>query len=266
MSGNPIRGANYLLRGFSMVMEPGLRAFVVVPLTINVVLFAIAIYTMIQLFSVWVGALLDWMPDWLNFIDWLLWPIFALLVLVVIYFGFGVVTNFIAAPFNGILAERVEQRLRGATLVDEGWKAMLAMIPRALQREMAKLIYMLPRFLLLLVITFIPVVGLFSPILWFLFGAWMMAIQYCDYPMDNNHISFKDLRTYLKQKRITSLGFGGLVSAGMLVPVLNLVIMPAAVVGATIYWVEEFAPSDKDISGMEDEDNLLKEPSEGSSS
>lgn len=261
MAGNPFRGANYLFRGFSMIMEPGLRTFVIIPLAINVVLFAAAIYAMVQLFSSWVAYLLNWMPDWLNFLDWLLWPAFALLVLVVIYFGFGIVANFIAAPFNGILSERVEQRLRGATLADDDWKTILATVPRSLQRELAKLLYMLPRFLLLLLITFIPVVGLFSPVLWFLFGAWMMAIQYCDYPMDNNHVSFTKLREHLKAKRLTSLGFGGVVSTGMVIPILNLIIMPAAVVGATIFWVEEFSPSANDIRGFDGDESHLDDKS-----
>ena len=50
----------------------------------------------------------------------------------------------------------------------------------------------------------------------------------------------KDLqKELLKARRLTSVGFGGLVQLGMMIPVLNLVLMPAAVVGATCYWVEE---------------------------
>ncbi len=242
MGGNPFRGSNYLVRGFRLLTEPGLRSFVVVPLTINVLLFSLAIYLLTQQFSVWVDYGLSYMPSWLSFLDWLFWLVFAFLVLVTVYFGFSIIANFIAAPFNGLLAERVEQRLRGAVIADEGWKTLLATVPHALLRELSKLLYVIPRFVFLLILTFIPVIGFASPLLWFLFGAWMMAIQYCDYPMDNNKVSFRELRTYLKGRRLSSLGFGGLVSLGMMVPVLNLLIMPAAVVGATIFWVEEFSP------------------------
>jgi CysZ protein len=38
---------------------------------------------------------------------------------------------------------------------------------------------------------------------------------------------------------MTSLGFGGFVQLGMMVPILNFIMMPVAVIGATIYWVEE---------------------------
>ncbi len=252
MKGNPIRGAGYFLRGVSMLPEKGIRHFVLVPLLINIFLFAGAIWLLFDQMSVWIDYLLSSMlPDWawLDFLRYLLWPLVAGSVLVIVYFSFSVVANIIAAPFNGILAEKVEQRLRGATVTDTGWKEMVAMVPQAVGREISKLMYYLPRFLLIFVIAMIPVVGLAAPVLWFLFGCWMMAIQYCDYPMDNNKVSFTDMRIALKQKRLTSMGFGGLVSVGMLIPLVNLLIMPAAVVGATIYWVEEYAGESAGLAG-----------------
>ena len=241
MAANPLRGAGYLVRGFSMLTEPGLRQFVMVPLLINVLLFSGAIWLLTAQFGEWINYWMSLIPDWLSFIDWLLWPIFAVLVLVLVYFSFGVVANLIAAPFNGLLAEKVEERCRGAINSDSGWKAIVALIPRTIGRELAKLAYYLPRVVILLIITLIPGLQLIAPLLWFLFGAWMMAIQYCDYPMDNNKITFARMKQLLKARRFCALSFGALVSVGLMIPVLNLLIMPAAVVGATLYWVEEYA-------------------------
>lgn len=247
MKGNPVRGASYLLRGAAMLPQPGLRRFVLVPLVVNVLLFIGAIWLLVDQFSVLIDYWLGFVPDWLDFLYWLFWPLFALLVLVGVYYGFSIVANLIAAPFNGFLSEKVERRLRGDPINDEGWMEVLAMIPRSLQRELQKLAYYLPRFLLILVITFIPVVNLMAPLLWFLFGAWMMSIQYCDYPMDNNKVSFPQMRQLMKAKRVTSVGFGALVQVGMLIPVLNLFVMPAAVIGATLYWVEEYAGESREL-------------------
>lgn len=248
MKGNPVRGANYLLRGAAMLPQPGLRRFVLVPLIVNVLLFIGAIWLLVNQFSVLIDYWMGFIPDWLDFLYWLFWPLFALLVLVGVYYGFSIVANLIAAPFNGFLSEKVENRLRGEPVTDEGWREVLAMIPRSLQRELHKLAYYLPRFLLILVLTFIPGVNLLAPLLWFLFGAWMMSIQYCDYPMDNNKVSFNQMRQLMKAKRVTSVGFGAMVQLGMLVPVLNLFVMPAAVIGATLYWVEEYAGEGRELS------------------
>lgn len=241
MAGNPLRGAGYLLRGAGMLNTPGLRTFVLIPLLVNIVLFVGAIWLLVDQFDVWVGYWMNQLPGWMSFLDWLLWPMFAGLVLILVYYSFNIVANFIAAPFNGLLAEKVELRLRGKIDSADSWQELLKMVPQALGREIAKLRYYLPRFLLILVLTFIPGVNLLAPLLWFLFGAWMMAIQYCDYPMDNNRVSFGQMKLLLKSHRMTALGFGGLVQLGMLIPVINLILMPTAVVGATIYWVEEYA-------------------------
>ncbi len=102
-----------------MLAEPGLRAFVLVPLLINTLIFAFAIYALVSNFSAWVDALIKlWLPDWgwLEYLVFLLWPLFAVLLVLLVYYGFSVIANIIAAPFNGILAERVEQRARGAIL------------------------------------------------------------------------------------------------------------------------------------------------------
>jgi len=169
------------------------------------------------------------------------------LVFVMVYYSFSIVANIIAAPFNGFLSEKVEKRLRGDVITDEGWQAVIALIPRSIGRELSKLAYYLPRVLFLLLLSVIPVVNIVAPFLWLLFGAWMMAIQYCDYPMDNNKVSFKNMKLMLKSDRFTAIGFGGLTQVGMMIPILNLVLMPAAVVGATIYWVEAHASTEIDL-------------------
>ncbi|MBP2261259.1 uncharacterized protein involved in cysteine biosynthesis [Pseudomonas sp. BP8] len=40
----------------------------------------------------------------------------------------------------------------------------------------------MPRALALLILSFIPVVNVIAAPLWLIFGVWMMAIQYIDYP------------------------------------------------------------------------------------
>ncbi|NVL30136.1 sulfate transporter CysZ, partial [Pseudomonas syringae pv. actinidiae] len=40
-------------------------------------------------------------------------------------------------------------------------------------------------------------------------------------------------------KRWQSLSFGGIVYVALLIPVVNLLMMPAAVAAATLFWVRE---------------------------
>ncbi|PZW45756.1 hypothetical protein F477_04392, partial [Pseudomonas sp. URIL14HWK12:I3] len=42
-----------------------------------------------------------------------------------------------------------------------------------------------------------------------------------------------------REKRWQSLGFGGVTYLALLIPGVNVVMMPAAVAGATLFWVRE---------------------------
>jgi CysZ protein len=44
---------------------------------------------------------------------------------------------------------------------------------------------------------------------------------------------------WLRQKRWQSLGFGGVTYLALLIPGVNVLMMPAAVAGATLFWVRE---------------------------
>jgi CysZ protein len=237
MKGNPGLGFRYLLRGLRLLTAPGIRLFVLIPLLLNITIFALLISLSVAQFNRWMRSLLAWLPDWLDFLSWLLWPLAVLLLLVVVMYTFSVIANLIASPFNGLLAEKVEAQLTGQT-AGGGLLDALKDAPRAIAKEFRKIGYYLPRAWLVLALSLVPLLNLASPLLWFLLGAWMMALQYCDYPMDNHRYSLQQVRHRLGGERLTSLGFGAAVMLGTMVPGLNLLIMPAAVCGATIYWVE----------------------------
>ena len=178
-------------------------------------------------------------PDWLQWLSYLLWPVIVLSILLVFGYFFSTIANWIAAPFNGLLAEQLEARLTGATPPDTGVVGIMKDLPRIMKREWQKLAWYLPRAVVLLLLYFIPGIGqTVAPVLWFLFSAWMLAIQYCDYPFDNHKVSFKTMREALRTRKVTNMQFGALASLFTLIPVLNLVIIPVAICGATAMWVD----------------------------
>lgn len=149
------------------------------------------------------------------------------------------IANWIAAPFSGLLAEQLEARLTGATPPDVGVFGIMKDIPRIMKREWQKLAWYLPRAIVLLLLYFIPGVGqTVAPVLWFLFSAWMLAIQYCDYPFDNHKVPFRTMREALRRRKVMNMQFGALTSLFTMIPVLNLVILPVAICGATAMWVD----------------------------
>lgn len=237
MSVAPVSGAGYLLEGMRLIARPGLRRFVIIPLLINVLVFSAGIAAGVRWFEGFIAWMHAGVPSWLHWLDWVLWPLFGLLLLVLVVYGFSLVANLIAAPFNGLLAEKVELLLRGRSLDQgSGTAGMLAGLVPTLVDELRKVLYALVWAIPFLLLLWVPVVG---PVLWFLFTAWMLAVQYLDYPMGNQGLSFKEQRQRLAARRGLGLGFGAATAALGAVPVLNFVVMPSAVAGATALWVRE---------------------------
>lgn len=231
-------GAGYFFKGFSLIQLKGIRRFVFIPLVINLVLFSIAFYYIFIELDHYMTMLMAWLPDMLSWLSAFLWPLAVITVLIIFSFLFSTAANWLAAPFNGLLSEKVENILIGQTAVNGNMFDVIKDTPRTLAREWKKLTYYIPRaigfFILLWVL---PVAG---QIIWFLFVAWMMAIQYKDYPFDNHKISFPEMRQAIKQHQGLSYSFGISVSIFAMIPIVNLVIMPVAICGATAMWIDHY--------------------------
>jgi len=245
MRGNVGRGANYLIRGARLLKQPALLPFVIIPLLINIIIFATLITLTVgaigDTLNQWIGAI----PDWLSFLHWLIWPVVALTLAIATGYLFTAVAILIASPFNALLAEKAEELITGEEVSGlESLAHALASFPRALWRELVKITYYLPLLIVVLVLSFIPPISAVAPLLWFLLAAWMMAVQYVDYPMDNHLLEFADVKEVLRERRLSALGFGGLVALVSGIPILNFFVVPAAVCGATVFWCEELKFSD----------------------
>lgn len=240
MNTNSIKGYEYLSQGFSLIFEKQIRLYIIIPVLINILLFIALFSTGIHYFhelTQWLNHLL---PKWLHWLQWLLWIVFCILIFTIYAYTFTVLTNLIGMPFNAFLSEKVENYLTGQTLESTTWINVLKIIPRAIGRQIQLILYYLLRAAILLLLSFIPVVHIFTTIAWFLFTAWMLTIQYIDYPMDNHHISFRDLRQAIAQKKLLSLSFGISTLLLIYIPIINFFVMPAAVAGATAMWVKEY--------------------------
>lgn len=239
----PCSGVSYFAQGWRLIGLPGIRRFVILPLLVNIVLMGGAFWWLFSRLGAWIPALLSYVPGWLHWLSYLLWPLAVISVLLVFGYLFSTLANWIAAPFNGLLAEQLEARLTGTLPPDTGLVGLLADVPRIMKREWQKFVWYLPRALGLLVLYLIPGIGqTVAPVLWFIFSAWMLAIQYGDYPFDNHKVPFAQMRAALREEKMVNLQFGSLVSLFTLIPVLNLVIMPVAVCGVTALWVDRYRP------------------------
>lgn len=235
----PLSGIHYLLKGAKLLSHPKLRLFVLIPLMINVIIFASAFWFLYSAITDWIANYITALPDWLSWLSYLFWPFLIFSILVSFSFIFSTVANLIAAPFNGLLAEKTENLLIGNAINNDGLVDLLKDLPRIFKRELQKWAYFLPRMLICAMLFFIPAFGqTIAPFIWFIFAGWMMVIQYADFPFDNHKISFSEMKKALAGRLGKNLTFGMLISFFTTIPVVNFVIMPIAVCGATAFWVD----------------------------
>ena len=237
---NLATGCIYFSQGFKLIWRPELRAYLLVPLLVNGLLFVVLTSALFD----YMGGLFDWteqvLPSWAAPLTWIALTLIGILALIVYGYSFNLITNIIAAPFYGLLAQRVEELITGEKPPEE---SLLRMVPRVMLRECAKLMYFLSRgivvVLVMVLVGTIPLIQIASPLIGLAWGAWSMAIQYTDYATDNHQKPFKTLRECLWIKKYSCGGFGSLIMLCSVTPILNIFAMPAAVAGGTLFWLHE---------------------------
>ena len=214
------------------------RFFLVVPLLINLVVMGVGGYLAFVGLHSFLESYLNLLPEFLSFLSYVVYfLLIASLGFAFCYF-FSTVATIIASPFYGILSEKVELNLAHTRGNDDGVMDIVKDVPRILARELRKQAFFLPRALLCLIITIIPGLNVISPILWFLLTAWMACLQYCDYAYDNHKTAFALMRKDLRDNRLSTFIFGMIVSIGISIPIINLILPPAAVCAGTKYYLQ----------------------------
>lgn len=240
-----VEGFRFGLSGLRWLLRPGLRAFVFVPLLLNAVVFAAGTWWLFGFLDRAQEAIVAWLPDWLDWLAWLIWPLAAVAVLVLVWSMFTMIANLLGSPFNGLLAERVQRAVRPGVAFPQ--LSMASEVIRAPVAELRKLAYFLLLAVPVLLIALVPGLNVIAPLAWTAYGCWLLAVEYCDYPLSNLGLRLHEERRLLRGRRWLALGFGAGVMTMTVIPGLNLVAMPSAVIGASRLWGERLSGDRADM-------------------
>lgn len=225
---HPAVAVGCFFMGLKLLGSAPLRRFVIVPILINIVLYSIAFAVSYY----YIADLINhFIPNWLQWLSWFLWPLFFTCFFSILLFTFMVLANLLAAPFYGRLSAKTLAMITGQTtpIIDPP-------VAKVIWAELKRGLYFSIKAIPLLIISFIPGLNVIAPVLWLLFGAWCMALEYTAYPMENAGLLFSEQKKLLKSVRLGASSFGGITALALSIPVLNFVVAPAAVVGATLYF------------------------------
>jgi CysZ protein len=239
---NDIMTGTYMLaRGLKLIRKPGIRRYVIMPLLINILLFGGLIWFGYAEFAPLVNSAMSWVPEFLDFLRWIIWILITSMTALVVFFTFTPLANIVAAPFNALMSEKIEEMMTGNPVNSD--TSFMALVSSSIRSQIGKLLYILLWSAGLLLVSLIPVLNFISPVLWVLFGSWLLSLEYLDYPMGNHDMTFAQEKKALSTRRGLSLGFGGMVMILTSIPVVNFFVMPVAVAGATVMWVDQLSAS-----------------------
>jgi CysZ protein len=166
-----------------------------------------------------------------------LWVGLALLA----YYVWLMVTSLVTAPVKDALSELVEARRTGKSGPAFSLGALLAEVGRTLRVEGGKLLLYAAVMLPLYGLSFaVPVVGqvLLTIVGWY-FTSLFLAFDYLDWPMARRGWGFRArARALVRDNRALALGFGTACWFFLLVPILNVLFIPGAVVAGTNLFVD----------------------------
>lgn len=227
-------GVQAFVDGARLARRPDLLHFTLIPALISLVVIGFGSWFAIEQIGAWGSTLAERLPSWLGFLETLLVPLLYLIGVVLGIWLFGLLAVVIASPFLGNLSGAVERTVYGSSPDDPApwWRSIGA----ALAREARKFAYHLPRLLVVFLLTLIPLVNTVAPAIWLLFGAWTMAVQFVDFPVENRGRPFLVTLKALRSRRAAALGFGVCTATMLAIPLLNFVLIPVAVSGGTLLW------------------------------
>jgi len=175
-----------------------------------------------------------WLPQgdawYWQVLTWMVWLVAAVLALFTGAVGYTALGSAAAAPWLDSLAARTEvlsgKQLKGP---DTAWWRLVL---QSLANSVRPLSGLLGMGALALVLLFIPVVGQTAAVLiWGYAGIRFLNFELMDVPASRRGWDFSRRKSELQRRRFFYLGFGGIAMVLLLVPFLNLFVLPAAVTG-----------------------------------
>ncbi|GIE97903.1 EI24 domain-containing protein [Paractinoplanes rishiriensis] len=233
-----LQGAALLGRGLGLILRsPKLLGLGLLPALISGVLYTVALVVLLNFLPrlsrtvTWFAA--DWAEFWRELIR-----VFAGVGLLGVAALFGVltftaVTLLIGDPFYERISERIEDRFGGVPNAVEVrfWPSLGRSLVDSLRLIGLSVLIGIPLFLL----GFVPVIGqTVIPVLGATVAGWLLAVELSGVPFQRRGQRLRQRRHALWTQRPLVLGFGVAVFCCFLIPLGAILLMPAAVAGATL--------------------------------
>jgi CysZ protein len=190
--------------------------------------------------KVFPDALPWWKTFWRPVANGLLGVVLSILLVGASVLG-GVLSGAIlAGPFHEKLSEVVESVATGSPPPDEplSFRTLSQDAYRAVASAVQRFSLFLTFYIPLLLISFIPFVGLVGVLGTLVYSAFFLAMNFTDPALERRKFSLRKKLGWAQASLVPWMGFGTSLLVLMLIPLVGLVLAPAFVTAGTLLWLD----------------------------
>jgi len=227
-----IKGFTSLLAGFNKLLSEEVLRSILWRIALLLFVLMLVVTAGVYGLAEYIAGL--WLPEgdawYWQVLSWMVWFVSILLALFTGAISFTVLGSIAVAPWLEVLAVRAEGLHLGRALPDPdgGW---LRPMMSSLSNAVRPLIGLLLMGLLALAVIWLPLVGqLAAMLIWGYAGIRFLNFELLDVPATRRDWDYSRRKAALAGQQFFWLGFGGLGMALMVIPGINLLVLPAAVV------------------------------------
>lgn len=238
---NILIGLRAYADSFRLISELKLWKYFAIPMLISVVTALVIGFAAYSFSDNIIDYISSYIPNW-NPPNWVRSIEIIFISLLIIAIGLILYKHIImalSAPFMSPVSEKIERHLlgnqhlsqRNTTFSQQLWRGIRINL-RNLSKE---ILITIP----ILLIGFIPVVGIFSTVLLFLVQSYYAGFGNMDYTLER-HYNYKDSINFVNKHRGLAVGNGIVFMLLLLVPVIGIIlVLPLSVVSATKVTINE---------------------------
>ena len=153
----------------------------------------------------------------------------------------------LSAPFMSPVSEKIETHLLGTQNHNHRKTSFSQQLWRGIRINVRNLLMELLLTIPILLISFIPIIGIFSTVILFLVQAYYAGFGNMDYTLER-HFKYNESLDFVRKNRGIAIGNGIIFMLFLLIPVLGIIIvLPLSVTAASLKTVELIKTENKPI-------------------
>lgn len=235
------RGASDVSKGIAVLRKhPDLWKWLLAPAAMSLAILVALIASIVHFVDPLVGSIVGHLP---HVVASLAGTLLAIIVVVLMATGgllvFVALAGVVSGPFNELLSERIEARLRGHAVPPFVMRQFVREASLGVVHGLRRLVVAVVATILVFAIGMIPGIGAVAALVLGLWFASRAAAYDCyDAVLARRGMAYGAKLAYLAEHRARTLGLGATVTAMLFVPGLNLIALGLGTAGATTAMID----------------------------